>query len=128
MIVLRLPSSILSSNISFLRIDNGINSIVTDGFNVSLLPDNSPLRLRLKLLEFCVRHQEASSILAPLHSIIIQFLPDILDHILGWRWEVFIQRKVAASTTHILQGTSSIVGWLAMRNEETLRWVAYIHC
>jgi hypothetical protein len=60
-------------------------------------------------------HREASWIWAPRFTIIIRFLPNIVDHILGWMWEDVIQRKVAASATHSGLGTISAVSLLATR-------------
>ena len=60
-------------------------STVPDDFKVLWLSDNPPLNLPFKLLEACFRRQESSWIWAPRLTIIIRFLPDIVDHILGWR-------------------------------------------
>jgi hypothetical protein len=56
-------------------------------------------------------------------TIIIQFLPAVVDHIIGWRLEDVIQRKVAAATTHRRVGTICAVGLLATINDTTKRWV-----
>jgi hypothetical protein len=88
-------------------------STVSDDFTVLLLSDNPLLKLPLKLLEACFHCREASWICAPRLTIIIQFLPDIVDHILGWRWEDVLQRKVAAATTHRRLGTIRAITLLA---------------
>jgi hypothetical protein len=92
-------------------------STVSDDFKVSLLSDNPLLKLPFKLLETCFHHREASRILASRLTIIIQFLHDIVDHILGWRWEDVFQTKVAAVTTVRYLGTIYAVGLLPTINE-----------
>jgi hypothetical protein len=54
--------------------------------------------------------------LAPRLTIIIRFIPEIVDHILGGRWEDAICRKVAAATAHRSLGTISAVGLLPTIN------------
>jgi hypothetical protein len=102
-------------------------STVLDDFKVLLLSDNPLLKLPFKYLEACFRRREASWIWAPHLTIIIRFLPDIVDHILGWRLEDVIQTMVAAATTHWRLCTISAIGLLATINNAKKRWVASFH-
>jgi len=91
-------------------------STVSDDFQVSLRCNNTPLKLPFERLKACVRRQTATWIWAPSLIIIIRFLPNIIDHIVSWRWEDVIQRKLAAATMHTYLGTRFAVGLLATIN------------
>jgi hypothetical protein len=52
----------------------------------------------------------------PHYTIIIQFLCDVMHHILGWRWENVIQGNLAAATMHWGIGTSCAISLLAKMN------------
>jgi len=126
-IVLTQPSHILISNNALLVRGKETKSTVSDDFKVSQLFDNPLLKLPFKLLEACFRRRETSWIWAPRLTIIIRFLPDIIDHIFGWSWEDVIQRKVGAATTHRRVGTICAVGLLATINNAKKRWVASLY-
>jgi hypothetical protein len=81
-------------------------STVLDDFKVSLQSDNPHLKLPFKVLKTGFRRQESSSIWVRSLTLIIRFLPNIITHILGWRWDDVIQRKVAVRTTQIGLGNS----------------------
>jgi len=98
-------------------------SMDLDDFKVSLLSDNPLLKLPVKLLVACSHRREASLIYAPPLTINIDFLPDIFEYILGWRWENGIQRKVAAATMHTHLGASCVIGLLATVNVAKKCWV-----
>jgi hypothetical protein len=66
-------------------------STVLDDFKVSLLPDNFLLKLPFKLLEACFHSWKASWIRVPHLTIIIQFLPNIVDPIFCSTLENVIQ-------------------------------------
>jgi len=114
---------VLISNNTLLVIGKETKSTVPDDFKVSLLSDNPPFKLLVVLLEACLRPWEASWIWALHLSIIIRFLPNIIDHILGWRWEDVIQRKVVVATAHRRLGTRCAVSLLAMMNDAKKCWV-----
>jgi hypothetical protein len=116
------------SNPALLVILKETKSMVSDDFKVSLLSDSPLLKLAFKFLEACVCGRDASWIWAPRLTIIIQFLPDILNQILAWRCVDVIQMKVAAATTHRCLGTISAVALLATINDAKKRWVAKFHC
>jgi hypothetical protein len=103
------------SNNALLVIGKETKSTVSDDYKLLLPSENALLKLPFKLLEACIHHWEASSIWAPCLTINIRFLPDIIDHILGWRWEDVTQRKIAAATIHRHLATSCAVGLLAVR-------------
>jgi len=126
-IVLAEQIHILNSINTWVVIGKEIQSTVSDAFKVLLLPDSPPLKLPFELLEACFHSQEASWIWVPCHGIIIRYLPDMTDHILGWRWEDVIQRKVAAATTHRCLGARCGVGLLAMVNDSKKHWVVQFH-
>jgi hypothetical protein len=98
--------------------------MVSDELKVLLLSDNPLWKVPLKLLEACFCAREASWMWVPFLTIIIRFLPDIVDHILGWRWENDIQRKVAAATMHRQLRTICAVGLMATINHPKKHWVA----
>jgi len=77
----------------------------------------------LKLLEAWFHRREASWIWAWCRTIIIRFLPDIVDPILGCRWEDVIQRKVAAAATHRHLCTICAVGLWATINHANVTGV-----
>jgi len=116
-IVLVQPRHNLIRNNALLVIGKETMSTVSNDFKVSLLSDNPLLNLPVKLLESFFRHREASGIWGLRLTIIIRFLPDKVDHILGWRWEDIIQRMVAAATTHRCLRTICAVGLLATIND-----------
>ena len=101
----------------------GTNSTVSDDFKLSLHSDNPPVNLPFEPLEACFCCREASWIWAARLGIIILFLLDIINHILGWRWEDFIQRKVAVATKHTHLGTRCAIGMLAMIYNIKMCWV-----
>jgi hypothetical protein len=69
-------------------------------------------------------HMHDSWIWAPRLSIrVIQFLHAVVDHILGWRWEVVIWWTVAAATTQRRLGTSCATGLLVMLNNPKKRLI-----
>jgi hypothetical protein len=98
--------------------------MVSDELKGLLLSDNPLLKVPLKLLEACFCAWEACWMWVPFLTIIIRFLPDIVDHILGWRWENVIQRKVAVATMHRQLGTICAVGLMATINHPKKDWVA----
>jgi len=77
------PRHILISNKALLIIGKGTKSTVSDDFKVSLVPDSVLLKLLFKLLDACVCGWEASGMWAPSLTIVIRFLPDIIDRILS---------------------------------------------
>ena len=121
------PSHILISNKALLVISKETKSTVSDDFKLSWLSDNHLLKLPFELLEACFRSREASWIWMPHLSIIIQFLPDIVVHILRWRQEDVIERMVATATKHRPLGTSCAISWLATMNDTKKHWVVQFH-
>jgi len=122
-IMVTLPSDILISNNALVVIGKETRSTVLDDFMVSLMPENPPLKLPWQLLEACFGHQESAWIWAVRLGSNIQLLPNIVDHILGCRWEPVILGKVAAVTTQRCLGTSCAVGLLATINDAKWGWV-----
>jgi len=110
----RVASHILISNNTLLLNGNVRQSMVADDFNVWLLSDNQPLKIGFELLKACFPVWDASWIWAQCCSIIILFIRDIVDHILGRRREDSIERIVSAATTYRSLGTSCAVGLLDM--------------
>jgi hypothetical protein len=98
--------------------------MVLDGFKGSLLCNHSLLKLPFKLLEACFHRWEASWMWTLCLTITIRFLPDIIDHIIGGRWEDVIQRKLVTAIMHRRLGTSSTVNLLAMIYDVKKHWVA----
>jgi hypothetical protein len=115
------------SNNSLLIIGKETKSMVSDDFKVSLLSDNPLLNVPFKLLETCFHRREDSWIWAPCLTIIIRFLPNIVNHILGWSWEDVIQRELGAATTQRRLGTICAIGLLATINDAIQDWAAYFH-
>ena len=109
--VIMLPkrSHILISNKPLLMIGKETKTTVPDDIKISLWSDKPSFKLLFNILEADFRSQEASWIWVPRLSIIIQFLSNIVDHILGWRWEDVLPKKVAATTTHRYLGTSCAI-------------------
>ena len=116
-------SHILISNNTSVVISKQTRSTVSDDVKVSLRSDNRPLKLHFEILEACCCHLEAFWIWAPGLNIIIRSLPDIIEHIIGWRWEDGIQRKVAAATMHRRLGSRCFFGLLAMISDARKHWV-----
>jgi len=127
-IVLALTSYFLISNSNLLGISKETKSTHLDDFQVSLLPDHPPWKIPFELLETCFCRREASWIWARHFSINIRFLPDMVDHILGWRWEEVIQGKVAVATTHRCLGARYAVGLLATINDVKQRLLVWFLC
>jgi len=84
---------------------------------------NPPRKLFSKLVEACLCHPEACSIWVPRLIIIIRFLLNIVDHILGPRWEDIIQRKVAVATPQSRLGTRYAFRVLATINDVKKLWI-----
>jgi len=103
-------------------------SIVADDLRDLLLCDNSFFKLPFKILEVCFRHQEARWIWALRLTISSWFLPNIVNHILSWRWENVIQRMVAAATRHRCLGTGCAASVLATISHAEKGSIAWIHC
>jgi hypothetical protein len=61
---------------------------------------------------------------APHHTIIARFLPDVVNHILGYRQRDINQSKVAAATIHGRLATSCAIALLGAMNNAKKRWVA----
>jgi len=122
-IVLALPSHILIHNNALPVICQETKSIVSDDFKVSLLPDNPPWMLHFECLESCVRCQEAAWIGVGHLSIIIQFLPNMIDYIVCWRSDDVIHRTVAVTSTHRHLGTRCACGMLATIHDAKKHWV-----
>jgi len=121
-IVLGSPSHILICNNTLLIIGQETKSTVWNDFKESLLSANPPLKLPWELWEAYFHCQEASWIRVPYLSIIISFHHDVVDHILGWRWEDVMHWKVAVATKHRCQGARSAFGLLDMINNAEKCW------
>lgn len=98
---------------SLLIIGTETESMVSDDFKVLLLSENPASKLAFKLLEACFCSLEACWSWEPHLSSIMQFLPNIIGHILSWRWEDVILRKVDVGTTHRRLGSRCAVTLLA---------------
>jgi len=57
--------------------------------------------------------------------IMIWFHPDIVDHILSWRWKDVIQMTVAVAAMHRCLGTRCAVGLLATINDTQMHSVVW---
>jgi len=101
--------------------------MVSDDLKVSMLFDNPPSKLPFELWEACFLHRRAAWNWVPHIHFIIQCLPDISDHILGWMWQDVMRRKVDATTMHTRPGTRYSIGLLATINDPTTRWVVQYH-
>jgi hypothetical protein len=56
--------------------------------------------------------------------IIILLLPNIIDHILGWRWEDVIQKQlIVVAILRRCLGTSCAIGFLATIKDIYKHWV-----
>ena len=102
--------------------------MVLDHFKVLVLSGNPHLKHPFKLLGACFRHLEESRILGTHLSIIIRFLPDIIDHTFCWRWGDTIQTMIVAATTHRHLGTQWAVGLLATMNDAKTHYSVRFHC
>jgi len=114
---LALPGHILISNNTLFVISEETKSRVPHEFNESLLPNNPLSKHPFKLLVAYFHCREYSWIWVLRLSIIIRFLPTIVNHILSCWWKDCIQGKVAAATTHRRLGTSFAAGSLAAIND-----------
>jgi len=118
----------LISNNALLIISKVIEITVLDDLKVYLLANHDLLKLRFEQLEACFRRPEASWIVALRLSIIVRFLPIIVDYILGWRWEDVTDRKARVATTHRRLGTSRGIRLLATIINKHEGWVVQFHC
>jgi hypothetical protein len=107
---------IIRNNV-LLVIGKEIKSTVSDDFKVSLQSDNPLMKFLLKLLEVCFCHQESCCIWVLYIDNFIQYLANIVDHILGWRWPNVMQMELAAATKQRCLGTSCAVGLLSSIND-----------
>ena len=126
--VLVYPSLILISNNALSVTGRKTKSMVSNKVKVSLPCDNPSSKLPFELLGSCFRRQEAAWICTPCLSSIIQFLHNIIDHILGWRYEDLIQRKVYVANRHRLRGPRRAIGLLAKKHDAKKRSVVTCHC
>jgi len=118
---------ILISHNNFLLISKETESTVSDHFKIPMLSRNPQLKLPFEHLEVCFIRRQASWIWVLHLHIIITYLPDIVDYILGGRWQDVIDWMVAGATTHRHLGTSCAVSLLAIINNKTNHWVVQFH-
>jgi len=122
-IVLILSSHILISNNALIVISKETKSTVSGDFIRMPLSGNPPLKLPFEVFEACFHCWVSFWILAQRLSIVIKLLLCIVDHILSWKWEDVIQRKIAAGTMHMCLGIRCAIGLLATINNEIMRLV-----
>jgi hypothetical protein len=84
-IVLPLPTQILICSNALLVIGNEHESMVSENLLKLLLLDILAVQHLFKLLESSFYCWAVSWIWMPHYTIIIQFLCDVMHHILGWR-------------------------------------------
>jgi hypothetical protein len=60
-------------------------------------------------------------------TIIIQFLPNIVHHILSWQWIDVIQRKLPFSTKYRWLGTRCAIGLVAAIDYSKPHWAVQFH-